>query len=92
MELDEENEHYKTALEPLSSNVAEIEAIVSVLLHVTCEKELPDNLALVVDSRVAFYKVTGWLAHINTHARLTGAAGYCRELIRRIHDRGITVH
>ena len=75
-----------------SSNVAEIEAVVTVLILALSMEDLPENLALIVDSRVAFYKVTGWLTHIHSNARLTGAAGYGRELIQRLNERGVTIH
>ena len=83
---------YKAAKLPYSSNMAEIEAVVSVLILALSMKDLPENLALIVDSRVAFYKVTGWLTHRHKSARLTGAAGYGRELIDRLNRRGVTIH
>ncbi len=54
--------------------------------------ELPENVALIVDSRIAFYKVTEWMTHIHTKTRLTGAAGFAVELIERLNQRGVTVH
>ena len=49
-------------------------------------------VALVFDSRIAFYKVTGWEEHKETKTRMTGAAGVARELIHRLNARGVTVH
>ena len=78
--VDEESEHYKAALEPLSSNVAEIEAIVSVLLQVACEKELPDNLRFTVmeDTWNMFFGVIrpGWDVEGGGEAPLDGHCFY----------------
>ena len=90
--LKEDDARYKAAKLPYSSNMAEIEAVVSVLILALSMEDIPENLALIVDSRVAFYKVTGWLTHIHSSTRLTGAAGYGRELIDRLNKRGATIH
>jgi ribonuclease HI len=90
--LDRSNEHYKAAMSPLSSNMAELEGVISVLLLALTYAELPENVALIVDSRIAFYKVTEWMTHIHTKTRLTGAAGFAVELIERLNQRGVTVH
>ena len=93
--LDPEDPQYKGAQAPRSSNVAELEAMVSVLLLALTLGEDLDRagaVALVFDSRIAFYKISGWEEHKETKTRMTGAAGVARELIHRLNARGVTVH
>ena len=62
VELDKEDEHYVGAVGGLSANVAELSGVIAMLLTILQTKvsDLPQDVALVVDSRVAFYKTQEW--------------------------------
>ena len=92
---DVDSPYYVAAVEPLSSNVAELSGVAQALLLALRElitgQIRVTNLALAVDSRIAMYKVANMAAQKDKKSRLTGTAGLCLELITRINEMGVPV-
>eukprot|EP01043_Picozoa_sp_COSAG02_P067130 COSAG02_NODE_10677_length_1885_cov_2.860022_3_plen_90_part_01 len=59
--------------------------------HLANGSDSHKDVALVVDSRIAMYKVVNAAAQRNQQSRLTGTAGLCLDLIERINELGITI-
>ena len=92
---DVDSPYYVAAVEPLSSNVAELSGVAQALLLALREliagQIRVTDLALAVDSRIAMYKVANMAAQKDKKSRLTGTAGLCLELITRINEMGVPV-
>jgi ribonuclease HI len=101
--VDPDHPRYVGAVLPLSSNVAELSGTAMGLLGAL--KELLDDrtrkfdtIALVVDSRIAMYKIRAALKELTRalsqqlyQTRLVATAGLCAEIIARINEMGVTV-
>eukprot|EP01046_Picozoa_sp_COSAG06_P030398 COSAG06_NODE_2885_length_6133_cov_190.874544_1_plen_340_part_00 len=92
---DVDGSYYVAAVEPLSSNVAELSGVAQALLlalrEILAGRIRIPQLALAVDSRIAMYKVANMAAQKDKKSRLTGTAGLCLELITRINEMGVPV-
>ena len=99
--MDKEHEHYVGAVGKLSANVAELNGVVVMLLTVlqTRQSDLPQTVALIVDSRVAFYKTQECTEQENgqskggqKQARLSALGRYVAMLIECVNQLGVAVY
>jgi ribonuclease HI len=71
-----------------NANVAEVEAMIQMLLQVLHTRVPPPHVITVFDSMYAYKKVTG-TAPVNKNGALVGVA---RVLLQRVRDRGTQMH